>query len=214
MKDNNKADRQSQSATEVTGEDGEEQETGQLGHGWEFVEKGERILGDNAEPDQLFFLESWTIGVSRAIENWQQRRQEAAEPDYVSATFCKPDIVGRGSLTSQRVFYKEYIPSARESSDSHEFGFPSHRRIQEDLSSLITEAQRITPHTISREKACQILGVTACCTRQEVKAAYRRKIIQWHPDRLGPMTKDVRMRADEQMAAINEAYTFLRMDSI
>ena len=43
----------------------------------------------------------------------------------------------------------------------------------------------------------------------EIRAAYRRKVSQWHPDRLDRRSEDVRQRATAQMAAINEAYRLL-----
>jgi DnaJ like chaperone protein len=63
---------------------------------------------------------------------------------------------------------------------------------------------------MTQYRACQLLGVTSNSTQRQIKAAYRRKVSQWHPDRLESRTKEVRLLATEQMAAINEAYRLLR----
>jgi curved DNA-binding protein CbpA len=47
-------------------------------------------------------------------------------------------------------------------------------------------------------------------TQKQIKAAYRQMVIQWHPDRFEFQSEEVRQRATEQMAAINEAYHLLR----
>ena len=65
-------------------------------------------------------------------------------------------------------------------------------------------------HPMTHHRACQLLGVTSTSTQRQIKAAYRRKVSQWHPDRLESRTKEVRLLATEQMAAINEAYRLLR----
>jgi DnaJ-class molecular chaperone len=46
-------------------------------------------------------------------------------------------------------------------------------------------------------------------SRKEIKAAYRRMVGQWHPDRLECRAEDVRQLATRQMASINEAYRLL-----
>jgi DnaJ like chaperone protein len=65
-------------------------------------------------------------------------------------------------------------------------------------------------HPITQEVACRLLGVLATSTRAQVKAAYRRRVSQFHPDRLGCMSEEERLAATERMAAINEAYRLLR----
>jgi DnaJ like chaperone protein len=60
------------------------------------------------------------------------------------------------------------------------------------------------------QRACQLLGVTATSTLKQIKAAYRRKVSQCHPDRLEDRANEVRQLATEQTAAINDAYRLLR----
>ena len=58
--------------------------------------------------------------------------------------------------------------------------------------------------------AGDLLGVSSQSSEAHVKAAYRRMVSAWHPDRLERSDEKVRAFATNQMAAINEAYHFLR----
>jgi hypothetical protein len=59
-------------------------------------------------------------------------------------------------------------------------------------------------------QAHQLLGTTTTSTREQIRSAYRRKVSEWHPDRLQYVSEAVRECATQQMAAINEAYRLLR----
>jgi len=37
------------------------------------------LLGDDSDPDPLFFEESWTLGVAAAVEHFQQRQKNQKE---------------------------------------------------------------------------------------------------------------------------------------
>lgn len=60
------------------------------------------------------------------------------------------------------------------------------------------------------QRACELLSVSKYSTELQIKAAYRRMAGQWHPDRLERGSEEVREFATKQMAAINEAYRYLR----
>jgi curved DNA-binding protein CbpA len=70
----------------------------------------------------------------------------------------------------------------------------------------------LTTEPITELDACQILGVTAKSSRRQIRAAYHRKVSQWHPDRLEQGSEEMRLFATEQMAAINHAYHLLTSD--
>jgi molecular chaperone DnaJ len=63
---------------------------------------------------------------------------------------------------------------------------------------------------MTQDRARQLLGVTSASTGKQIKAAYRRMVSQWHPDRLELPTEEARQFATARMAAINEAYHLLR----
>ena len=52
----------------------------------------------------------------------------------------------------------------------------------------------------------QILGVSFSATKEEIKKAYRKKSLEWHPDR------NPRVDATEMMQDINESYKILNDD--
>ena len=61
---------------------------------WRFADQIQQLLGDNFEPDTLFLEESWTLGISAAIESWQRRRQGQAEREHQSKAFRELDSIG------------------------------------------------------------------------------------------------------------------------
>ncbi len=60
------------------------------------------------------------------------------------------------------------------------------------------------------QRACELLSVRDDSSATQIKAAYRRMVSKWHPDRLERSAESVRAFATKQMAAINEAYHLLR----
>jgi curved DNA-binding protein CbpA len=63
---------------------------------------------------------------------------------------------------------------------------------------------------IKYQHAYELLHVNQYSTESQIKAAYRRMVGQWHPDRLERRSEEERELATKQMAAINEAYCLLR----
>jgi hypothetical protein len=60
-----------------------------------------------------------------------------------------------------------------------------------------------------RADALAALGVSTGATEAEIKAAYRRLVSEWHPDRLNNMAKELRDIATERLKTINQAYELL-----
>lgn len=52
----------------------------------------------------------------------------------------------------------------------------------------------------------KVLGITKEATDDEVKRAYRRMAMKYHPDRVAGMSEEMQRNAAEQMKEINEAY--------
>lgn len=52
----------------------------------------------------------------------------------------------------------------------------------------------------------KVLGITKEATDDEVKKAYRRMAMKYHPDRVAGMSEEMQRNAAEQMKEINEAY--------
>src|SRR5690606_355130 len=68
--------------------------------------------------------------------------------------------------------------------------------------------------TLTYEEACQIIGVPVHATRAEISAAYRRKIIKYHPDRTSNLSQERQQHAMEQTRLLNQAYTFLKKHAV
>jgi len=194
------------------------------GHTWQFVDDVQGLLGNDAEPDPLFFVQSWTLGVPAAIENWQQRRLEKADHKSLNRGYREPDGIETAPFEQESALYAEFLSSARAAANVERCEAGWSQRSPEDSA---TQTQKQAPresdafaeecegsqdaiHPMTQRGACQLLGVTATSTQKQIKAAYRQKVSQWHPDRLENRTEEVRLLATEQMAAINEAYRLLR----
>ena len=78
-------------------------EPNQPGNRWEFVNDVQGLLGDNADPDPLFFVESWTQGTPAAVKNWQKRRQQQNSSERQLRVLPEFDSLGIQSAARQRV---------------------------------------------------------------------------------------------------------------
>ena len=52
----------------------------------------------------------------------------------------------------------------------------------------------------------KVLGIDSTASDDEVKKAYRRMAMKYHPDRVADMSEEIQRNAAEQMKEINEAY--------
>ncbi len=52
----------------------------------------------------------------------------------------------------------------------------------------------------------QVLGITSSATDDEVKKAYRRLAMKYHPDKVANMGEEIKKNAEAQFREINEAY--------
>ena len=56
----------------------------------------------------------------------------------------------------------------------------------------------------------KVLGITKDATDDEVKKAYRKMAMKYHPDRVAGMSEELQRNAAEQMKEINEAYDIIK----
>lgn len=56
----------------------------------------------------------------------------------------------------------------------------------------------------------RVLGIDSSATDDEVKKAYRRMAMKYHPDRVAGMNEEMQRNAAEQMKEINEAYETIK----
>lgn len=62
----------------------------------------------------------------------------------------------------------------------------------------------------SEETWYAILGVSASSSNEEIKKAYRKKAIEYHPDKVANLGKEIQESAKEKFQALNEAYQKIR----
>lgn len=61
----------------------------------------------------------------------------------------------------------------------------------------------------THEECCRLLDVKAGCPPEELRRAFRRQTMLWHPDRF-PQGSELYAEAQERIKAINEAHAYLQ----
>ena len=153
------------------------------------------LLGEDAEPDPTFFVESWTLGVTAASQNYLHRHQQTKSHESPAPT---------GLPSFAFVTFLNIAPPAPA-------GSPSPAQPARDFSAagICGDEEAFTPGPLTLQAACRLLGVTATSTREQIRAAYRKMASRYHPDRLqGARSIDPQL-ASHRMASINEAYQLL-----
>ena len=64
----------------------------------------------------------------------------------------------------------------------------------------------------SSEDPYQLLGVPPRASDDEVEQAYRRRMSEYHPDRVANAAKEIRELADRRARAINQAYDRIKRE--
>ncbi|HEX4068114.1 MAG TPA: J domain-containing protein [Acidobacteriaceae bacterium] len=178
------------------------------GAGAPFLAQIEQVLGHEMEPDAAFFVDSWTMGVAAASENFLRRqdssRSRASERSaWDTFSFSTPYFVPNVEAPVETAWP---LREARaEQSLTMDLSWQGDE--EDDDGYAADEAEIVCPNTF--ESACRVLGVTATSTRGQIRAAYRRMASRYHPDRLvrgGPREQQL---ASDRMASINEAYRLL-----
>jgi DnaJ like chaperone protein len=62
------------------------------------------------------------------------------------------------------------------------------------------------------DSSYKILEIERSATDEEVKKAYRKMAVKYHPDKVSHLGEDVRKSADEKFARVNEAYNKIKKE--
>ena len=65
-------------------------------------------------------------------------------------------------------------------------------------------------HSNNQKDPYKVLGITEVATDDEVRRAYRRMAMKYHPDRVADMSEELQRNAAEQMKEINSAYEAIK----
>ncbi len=168
----------------------------------------EQVLGEEAAPDSEFFIDSWTVGVAAAAENFVRRQEEVKsrqrEMPAWDTYFSFTPFIGVRVEASVEAAWP--LGEARA-----EKGSMADRRWLGDEEGEdwqgADEVEMVCPLTL--ESACRVLGVAAENTREQIRAAYRKMASRYHPDRLARSGAREQKLASDRMASINEAYRLL-----
>lgn len=205
---------------------------------WPLADQIRRLLGEDSELESSFFEEIWTSGQRDGGESRRDRRDRPVTLDVQDSGFAYQDcgfaFQDRGFadpggvesvLFSQerrwrhdcRSYTAFVAPGTSYTASWLQEPIEEHQqcRTNEELpGDSAASAETASDHTMFSSKqcqrACELLRVNQHSTEAQIKAAYRRMAGQWHPDRLEQRGEDARAVATQQMAAINEAYGYLR----
>ncbi len=205
---------------------------------WPLADQIRRILGEDGELDSSFFEEIWTSGRRGGGETRRDRRDRPVTLDYQDSGFAIQDCCfafqdrgfaelggveavlfsqGHGWSHDCRPYPASVAPGTSYAARwlQEPLDEPRPCRTNEELpGDPAASAETASDHTMFSsmqcQRACELLRVSQHSTEAQIKAAYRRMAGQWHPDRLGQRGEDARAVATQQMAAINEAYGYLR----
>jgi DnaJ-class molecular chaperone len=85
--------------------------------------------------------------------------------------------------------------------------FGSRRKSMDEPSSKSTdEDSRSGDKTVTEPMWFEILGVAPTASVDEIKAAYRERVRQYHPDRVHGLGFELRQIAEQKMKQLNAAY--------
>jgi DnaJ-domain-containing protein 1 len=172
-----------------------------------FLAQIEQALGVETEPDSEFFIDSWTVGLAAASENFLRRQElksrEHEMPAWATFSSFTPRFVPNVEASTGAAWP---LRQQRSMADLRWFGDG-----QEDDRQPAEEGMT-GPMTL--ESARRLLGVAATSTREQIRVAYRKMASRYHPDRLARSAPREQKLASDRMASINEAYQLLCTDLV
>jgi len=170
-----------------------------------FLAQFEQVLGVETEPDSEFFVDSWTVGVAAASENFLRRQERKSRefemPAWDAFSSFTPWLVPKVEASAEAAW------PLREQRSMADLRWLGHG--EEDDRQAANEVM-VGPLTL--ESARRLLGVAATSTREQIRVAYRKMASRYHPDRLARVTAREQKLANDRMATINAAHQLLCMD--
>jgi DnaJ-domain-containing protein 1 len=186
-----------------------------------FVESIQKCFGDDFDPDAVFLEESWKVSIPAAAESLHSRRQNRSHRERQSRDFRELGSLGSLFVMENYDCAAESLLADRASRIAREYApvcmgghvattAASIGDLHESWISANAEHPTEPWDEMTVKRAHTLLATTNACTIEQIRSAYRRKVSEWHPDRLQHASDRARECATQQMAAINEAYRLLR----
>ena len=172
-----------------------------------FLVQMEQILGEKSTPDAAFLVDSWTVGIAAAAENFHRRHVELKRSEqeiHIWNSFSFTPLI----LTQEEPLAEVARPLRKVSvEEDSTLDPPRISDEEENQRQMRDEIELVCP--LTPESACQVLGVGATSTRNQIRAAYRKMASRYHPDRRARGEAREQKLASDHMAYLNEAYRLL-----
>ena len=180
------------------------------------------LLGEDCELEARFLEESWASGQPMTAAT-QRRKWDWATQNDNGVTFAGLSTLGSFFFSPANSWMGDHPVNTypADSMNAYSAGWlraPSERLVSRNEDQSPTQDSAAYKRhaydtgasaSMTYQRACEVLCVTEDGTATQIKAAYRRMVSEWHPDRLEQSDEPVRAFATKQMAAINEAYHLL-----
>ena len=176
-----------------------------------FASGFEELLGEDVEPDPQFFVECWTLGVPQAIGNLQFRLRTQADRDEESVEVGLLEELFSSVLPWVGVRHFNFNERSGFSRSGVGPGSETEACAEGVFAEKYPGGGERAAYPMTLERARQLLGVGLASTQTQIKAAFRQKVREWHPDRLSDQHQVARQFDNEKMTEINEAYRLLRL---
>ena len=184
------------------------------------------LLGEDCAVDASFLEESWASGQPATAARCRRRRDQVTGDDK-GVTFAELNTLGSFFFSAANGLMGDRPAYAYPAGSTNSY---TAAWLHDPLEELVSRTEDQAPvqdsagctrhgyetgtlRSMTHQRACELLSVREESTVTQIRAAYRRMVGEWHPDRLEQSGETVRAFATKQMAAINEAYHFLRSPS-
>ena len=139
----------------------------------QFETRVEQHLVSESEPDPLFFVESWTIGVPAAVKNLQQRRQWQKDRERRSHSFDRFHSLRTLSFLEERGLDTEFLSTLGPApiADNYVSGLPPQSPEMPAQSRLSQENDAFG------ENAESIQGTSSPVTLQDARNLDRKSVV-------------------------------------